>query len=147
MEPEPSNLLPNGFRYEVHKTVTATDIRLWAGLTGKRSSAQCASAFAQRQAAAQQIAPNAYLTGLVVDIASRLAACLPPPGAVLAGLTMTFTAPLLVGTTLRVAVTVNAWDAATGLYWLDICATRADGTQVVTGKAGLRPRQPLLVVS
>ncbi len=74
MESEPSNLLPSGFRYELHKAVTATDIHLWTGLTGKRPRAQGASAFAQRKAVAHQVAPDAYLTGLVVDTASCLAA-------------------------------------------------------------------------
>ena len=147
MESEPSNLLPSGFRYEVHKTVTATDIHLWAGLTGKRPRTQGASAFAQRKAVAHQVAPDAYLAGLAVDTASRLAARLPPPGAVLAGLTMSFTASLLVGTTLCLAVTVTAWDAAADLYWLDVCATRADGTPVMTGKAALRPHRTLLAAA
>jgi acyl dehydratase len=147
MESEPSNLLPSGFRYELHKTVTATDIHLWAGLTGKRSSAQRASAFAQRQAAAHQFAPDAYLTGLVVDTAACLAACFPSPGASLTGLAIQFTASVHVGTTLSVTITVMEWDAAAGLYWLDVCATRADGTQVVTGKAGLRPHRTLLAAA
>jgi len=147
MESEPSNLLPSGFRYELHKAVTATDIHLWTGLTGKRPRAQGASAFAQRKAVAHQVAPDAYLTGLVVDTASCLAARIPSPGATLTELAVQFFGSVCVGTNLAVVVTVAEWDATTGLYWLDICATRADGTQVATGKAALRPHRTLLAAA
>src|SRR5213594_1362804 len=35
MEPVDPDLLPPGFRYEVQKTVTATDLYLWARLMGE----------------------------------------------------------------------------------------------------------------
>jgi acyl dehydratase len=141
------DILPRGFRYEMHKKVTATDIRLWAGLTGQRSPNLSVSAFAQQTAVERCAVPGAYLTGLVVDTAARLAARVPPPGARLTTLRMHFNAPVLVGTTLYVVVTVTAWDAAVGLYWLDICATGADGALVVLGAAGLRPHPPILAAT
>ena len=46
-----------------------------------------------------------------------------------------------------IVVTVAEWDAAAGLYWLDISATRADNRQVLTGRAGLRPQVALLAAA
>ena len=147
MEPGHIQLFPTAFRYEVHRTVTAADIHLWAGLTGTRLPARSGSAFAQQAAAASRAAPEAYLTGLVADTAARLVACIPPPGAILTALAVQFMAHVLVGTTLMIVVTVAEWDAAAGLYWLDISATRADNRQVLTGRAGLRPQVALLATA
>ena len=138
------DILPCGFRHEAHKTVTASDIRLWAGLTGRRLPSRGGQAFAQQTAVARDVAPDAFLTGLVMDTAAMVAARIPPPGALLTLLAVQFTAPVFVGTTVAVVVTVAEWDAAARLYWLDICLTRADGTLAVIGKAGLRPHTTLL---
>lgn len=147
MEHDHIHVLPTAFRYEVHRTVTASDIHLWAGLAGTRLPAQSGSAFAQQASEAGHVAPNAYLTGLVVDTAARLAAYIPPPGAMLTALVVQFTAHVLVGTTLTMVVTVAEWDAAAGLYWLDISATRTDGRQALMGRAGLRPQVTLLAAA
>lgn len=147
MEPVHPELLPRGFSYEVHKTVTASDVYLWAGLTGEWYPAQSDTAFGQQTAVRQGVTQAAYLTGLIVATASRLAARIPPPGAILATLNVHFTAPVLVGTTISITVTVSEWDATASLYWLDIRATRADGTPAVIGKAGLRPHTMMLAVA
>jgi acyl dehydratase len=142
-----AHLLPNGFRYEVHKTVTATDLYLWARLTGERYAVHRVSALDQQTAARRHVVHGAYLTDLIVIAASHMAACLPPPGGSLAALTVHFTASVLVGTTLCVAVTVTDWDARAGLYWLDLRATRADGAPVVLGQAALRPHTTWLAAA
>jgi len=147
MEPEPADILPPGFRYEVHKRVTATDVHLWAGLTGEQSPIRSATAFAQQAAAERWVAPGAYLTGLVADTVARLAARVPPPGASIETLRVHFAAPVPVGTTLSVVVTVAAWDATAGFYWLDIHAARGDGTPAVLGWAWLRPHPTLLAAA
>ena len=132
-------LLPNGFRHEIHKTVTASDIHLWATLTGDALPVYKVSAFAQQTTIERHVAPGAYLSSLAVATVASLAARLPPPGAMITMLRMHFAAPVLVGTTLSVVVTVTTWDTTSKLYWLDICATGADGVPVVFGTAGLRP--------
>lgn len=147
MEPEHTEILTPGVRYELYKTVTATDVHTWAGLTGVQSPIRGASAFSQRVAAARRLAPGAYLTGLVADAAAQLAARVPPPGASIEMLRVQLTAPVLVGTTLCVAVTVAAWDADSGLLWLDLRATCADGTPALLGRAWLRPHPTLLVAA
>lgn len=147
MERSQGSLLPQGFRYEVYKTVTATDVHLWAGLIGERSPVHGESVFAQQTAMSRRVAPGAYLIGLVADIAARLAARVPPPGASLETLRVHFVAPVLVGTTLRVVATVDGWDSATGRYWLDIHATRGDGSPAVLGWAWLRLHPTLLAVA
>jgi acyl dehydratase len=147
MEAVHLDLLTKGFRYEVHKMVTGSDMHLWARLTGERLPVRSVSAFAQQTAMERCAIPGAYLTGLVVDTAARLAARVPPPGAMLTTLRVHFSAPALVGTTLCVVVTVTAWDAAAGLFWLDICATGTDGAPVVLGAAGLRPHTPILAAA
>jgi 3-hydroxybutyryl-CoA dehydratase len=141
------DLLPQGFCYEVHKTVTESDMHLWAGLMGEWHSVQIDSAFARQTARGRYVAHGAYIAGLIVATASRLAAHMPPPGAILMTLNVHFTAPVPVGTTLAVTVTVAEWDAAAGLYWLDIRATRSDGTPAATGKVGLRPHTTLLAAA
>jgi len=144
MERTHHTLFPDGFRHEVQKTVTARDIYLWAALIGDRAPVSRVSAFAQQATIVHHIAPDAYLTSLVVVSAAGLAARLPPPGAIMTTLRMHFAAPVLVGTTLSVVVTVATWDSVTGLYWLDIRMTGADGALAMVGAAGLRPRTSLL---
>ncbi len=147
IEPGHAHLLPNGFRYEVHKMVTATDLYLWARLTGEQYVVQRASTLDQQTAVRRRVVHSAYLTDLIVNGASHVAARLPPPGGILTALTMHFTAPVLVGTTLCVAVTVTDWDAEAGLYWLDLRVTRADGTLAVLGRAALRPHPTWLAAA
>jgi acyl dehydratase len=146
MEHAYPDLLPCGFRYEIHKTVTESDLRLWAGLAGERYPIYGASALAQQAALSHSVVHNTYITVLIGATVARLAAHLPPPGAAMATLTVHFAAPVLIGTTLCVAVTVIEWDAVACLYWLDVRVTRADGTLTLTGKAGLRPQMTLLTV-
>lgn len=144
VEPNP-DLPPLGFRYEIHKTVTATDVHLWAGLTGKRLVSSSTSAFTQQKNGTRQAAPDAYLTGLIVDAAASIAAHIPLPGATLTGLAVQFIAPVPVGTTLAVVVTLSGWDATARLYTLDISATGPDGSMALIGKAELRPHISFLV--
>src|SRR6266508_2229564 len=51
MDPGHADILSPGFRYEVYKRVTATDVHLWAELTGEQSPIRNATAFAQQAAA------------------------------------------------------------------------------------------------
>ena len=144
MNSERADILLPGFRYEVHKRVTATDVHLWAGLTGERWPMRNASALAHQTAIEHALAPGAYLTGLVADTAARLAARVPAPGASIESLRVHFTAPVPLGTTLYVVATMVAWDAIAGLYWLDVHAQRGDGTVAMVGWAWLRPHPPPL---
>jgi len=138
------DILPTGFCFEVHKTVTATDIHLWARQAGYPSPVRGEAAFAQQRFLEHTTAPNAYLTSLAADTATRLAAYLPCHGVILETLRVHFTVPVFVGTILRDVVTVIAWDAVAGLYWLDIRVLRADGTQAALGTAWIRPGAPHL---
>jgi acyl dehydratase len=144
---EPHALLPRGFRYEVHRLVTASDIHLWAGLTGHQMSVHSTSAFTHQAVARHFVAPDAYLIGLIADTALRLAAHVPTLEARLESLHVHFTAPVLLGTALRVAVTVDTWDAAAGVYLLDIRVTCAGTTPAVSGQAWLRPSAPLPAIT
>lgn len=139
MEAARPDLLSYGFRYELHKTVTIADVRLWSGLTGERWSAPHRSALQQQATLRGRVVPDAYLTGLIVATASRLADTLPPPGAVIVNVGVQFSAPVLLGTTLTVAVTVRDWEASAGLFRLEIKVSRAEGSLVALGHAGLRP--------
>jgi acyl dehydratase len=133
------DLFPFGFHYEVHKLVTANDIYLWATLTGDTSTISSPSAFAHQANDVRHVVPGAYLTGLTVAIITRLAARVPDPDVTLATLTVHFAAPVPVGSTVHVAVTVAGCDTAAGLYWLDLRMTHADGAPALLGKAALRP--------
>ncbi len=132
------DLLPPGFRYEIHKTVTTTDMYLWDGLAGDRYVAQSDTAFRQQTVVARTVMQDGYLVGLVISAASRLAAHIPPPGGRLVALSIRLGVPVLVGTTLTITMTVNGWDAVTNLYWLDIRATCSGGATAVMGQASLR---------
>jgi acyl dehydratase len=141
---EYANLLPNGFRYEIHKTVTATDLYLWARLTGEPYNLQRTLALRHQAAARRCVVPGAYLTDLSMTAVSRLAAHVPAPGAVLTTLTVHFTRPVLVGTSLCVTVTITDSDSQTEMYWLDLCVTGADGKTVLRGKAALQQHRAWL---
>ena len=147
MEVAHPDLLPTGYRYEVRKTVTASDVYFWAGLTGEPYPVQGVSGFAQQAALEGYVVHSAYLTSLIAATAVHLADHIPLPGAILVNLMMQFTAPVSVGTTLSIVVTVTEWDAAASLYWLDIRVTCADGILAVLGQAGLRPRTTLLAAA
>lgn len=110
VQSEPHDVLPCGFRYEVQKTVTASDVYLWAGLAGQQLPVRSSAAFAQQAVMPHAVVPDAYLVGLIADTAGRLAACVPSLEAQLETLHVHFTAPVPVGTILRVVVTVDAWE-------------------------------------
>jgi acyl dehydratase len=147
MEHAHPDLLLRGFRYEVHKRVTETDVYLWSGLVGDCYPVHNTTAFARQTAVERPIAQHAYIAGLIVATTAHVSAHISSSGAILERLTMHFSGPVMVGTTLAVTVTVTDWDSAAGLYWLDIRATRADGTPAVLGTAGLRPHTARLVAA
>lgn len=147
MERVHPNLLPYGFRYEIHKTVTATEVYLWAGLVGERYVIQSSTAFSQQAEVERTAVQSAYVAGLVTSSVSRFAAHIPPPGGLLVALSIQVGAPVLVGTPLTITITVNEWDAVANLCWLDIRVTCNDGATAVTGKAGLRLHTTCIAVA
>ena len=136
VRPEP---FPYGLRYEVHKTVTAADLRLWSGLTGERLFAPTTSTLRQQAVLHDRVVHDAYLTGLIVATAARLVETLPPPGSVIVNVGVQFATPVLLGTPLLVIATVSDWDASAGLFQLGIRMSRGEGALVALGQAGLRP--------
>ena len=77
------DLLPYGFRNEIHKMVTATDVFLCAGLVADEYGARSDTSFSQQVGGARTAVQDGYLVSTIMSSASRLAHTSParqPPG-------------------------------------------------------------------
>lgn len=131
-----------GLRYEIHKTVTESDVHRWALLTGAHEAAPLLPAFAHMQARHGRAVQTGYLAGLLVEAASTLVARAPEPGTTLVRLSLELLTPVPVGSALLVRATLAGWDPGPRLYWIDLGAIRADGQAAITGVATMRPSAP-----
>jgi 3-hydroxybutyryl-CoA dehydratase len=88
----------------VRKTVSETDVYLFAGITGDFSSVHVDEEFCRGTRYGHRIAHGALLVGFVSTVMARMTALLPPPGGVSYRYEVKFTAPVLIGDTVTTAL-------------------------------------------
>jgi 3-hydroxybutyryl-CoA dehydratase len=98
--------IPLGHTESVRKTVSETDVYLFAGITGDFSAVHVDEEFCRGTRYGHRIAHGALLVGFVSTVMARMTALLPPPGGVSYRYEVKFTAPVLIGDTVTTALTL-----------------------------------------
>lgn len=87
------------------KTVTETDVVMFAGLTGDNNPVHCNEVFASQTRFKGRIAHGMFCAGLISCVAGTR---LPGPGAVYVDQQLRFTAPVRIGDTVTATCTIQA---------------------------------------
>jgi phosphate acetyltransferase len=115
----------------LHHTVSQDDVELFAHLSGDVNPAHLDEAYAASTRFGKRIAHGMLSGGLISTV---LGTRLPGPGTIYIGQSLRFTAPVMIGDTLAVTLTVKEKrDRRVVLF--DCTVAKADGTVVVTGEA------------
>jgi 3-hydroxybutyryl-CoA dehydratase len=99
--------IPLGHTESVRKTVSETDVYLFAGITGDFSGVHVDEEFGKSTRFGGRIAHGALLVGFVSTVMARMTALLPPPGGVSTCYEVKFVAPVLIGDTVTTALTLR----------------------------------------
>ena len=121
-----------GERASIERTLTAADIQLFAAMSGDINPQHIDAEFAASTRYHGVIAHGMWGAALISAV---LGTRLPGPGTVYAGQTLKFHAPVRVGDTLKISVTVTARDEAKQRLVLDCNCTNQDGKTVISGEA------------
>ena len=121
-----------GDREAMERTLTASDIQLFAAISGDLNPQHVDADFAASTDFHGVIAHGMWGAALISGL---LGTRLPGPGTVYHSQTLKFHAPVRIGDTLRIAVVVTGRDALNHRVTLEcLCANQADQT-VITGEA------------
>jgi phosphotransacetylase/acyl dehydratase len=130
-----------GDRASVQRTLTAADIQLFAALSGDVNPTHLDAEFAAITSPGGVVAHGMWTASLISAV---LGTQLPGPGTTYLSQTLEFLAPVHVGDTLTVTVSVTARDPDDRQVTLDCQCRNAAGALVITGVALVRaPAQRL----
>lgn len=116
---------------EFSKTVTETDVVLFAGITGDFNPAHVDQTYAEKSRFGGRIAHGMLAAGFVSAV---LAMKLPGPGTIYLGQTLQFTKPVRIGDTVTARVEVMELMPKRRVRLLTTC-TNQDGETVLEGEA------------
>ena len=116
----------------IERTLTTEDIQLFAVLSGDVNPQHLDAEYAA-STRFQGVIAHGMLGGALIS--AVLGTRLPGPGTIYLGQTLKFLAPVRVGDTLRVSVTVTARDEAKKRLKLACSCTNQDGVAVISGEA------------
>ncbi|MBQ9166268.1 MAG: MaoC family dehydratase [Oscillospiraceae bacterium] len=119
---------------QVTKTITETDVYLFAGVTGDMNPAHVNEVYAQGTRFQHRIAHGMLSAGLV---SAALGMYLPGPGSIYMGQTLKFRAPVYIGDTITAVVTITSLDTEKNRAVLETKVVNQEGKTVVTGEATL----------
>lgn len=114
------------------KTITETDVYLFAGITGDLNPAHVNESYAETTRFGRRIAHGMLSAGLISAV---LGMQLPGPGSIYMSQTLKFKAPVYLGDTITAAATVTGLDEEKKRITLSTVATNQEGTVVTTGGA------------
>ncbi len=118
------------------KTITETDVYLYAGITGDNNPAHINAVEAEKGRFKERIAHGMLVAGLVSAV---LGVKLPGPGTIYLGQEMKFTAPVKFGDTVDAVVEVIEKKEEKNIIRLKTVCTNQDGTVVLDGIATVMP--------
>jgi 3-hydroxybutyryl-CoA dehydratase len=125
---------------EFAKTVTETDVYLYAGITGDFNPAHVNEAYAKNTFFKTRIAHGMLTAGFISAI---LANQLPGPGTIYLKQELSFLAPVRMGDTITGRVEVLELIAERNLVRLKTSCTNQDGVMVLDGEALVSPPKVL----
>ena len=118
------------------KTVTETDVYLFAGITGDLNPAHTNEVAASKTMFGGRIAHGMLSAGFISAV---LGMQLPGPGTIYLGQELKFTKPVRIGDTVTATCTVVEKDDAKNRLKLETICTNQDGDVVVKGMATVMP--------
>lgn len=122
----------------VEKTISETDVYLFAGITGDFNPAHVNQVEAEKTKFNGRIAHGMLSAGLISAV---LGTELPGPGAIYLGQELKFLAPVRIGDTIKAEVEVVEMVVEKNRIKLRTCCYNQDGEMVIDGTALVMPRK------
>ena len=120
----------------VSKTVTETDVYLFAGITGDLNPAHVNEVAASQTMFKGRIAHGMLSAGFISTV---LGMYMPGPGTIYMGQELKFTAPVRIGDTITATGTVIELNVEKNRCKIETVCTNQDGKVVTTGVATVMP--------
>lgn len=120
----------------VTKTVTETDVYLFAGITGDLNPAHVNEVEASKGMFGHRIAHGMLGAGFISAV---LGMYLPGPGTIYMGQELKFTAPVRIGDTITATGTVSELNLEKNIAKIETVCTNQDGKVVIKGMATVMP--------
>lgn len=118
------------------KTVTETDVYLFAGITGDLNPAHVNQVASEQTPFKGRIAHGMLSAGFISAV---LGMYMPGPGTIYMGQELKFTAPVRIGDTITATGTVAEINLEKNRVKIETVCTNQDGKVVVTGMATVMP--------
>ena len=125
-----------GQRASFSKTVSETDVYLFAGISGDFNPAHINQAYAAQTVFKTRIAHGMLSAGFISTV---IGTQLPGPGTIYVSQNLTFLAPVAIGDTITATAEVIEIMAAKKRVRLKTFCTNQDGKEVLTGEALVSP--------
>ena len=132
----PINEMKIGDSASFTKTVTDTDVYMFAGITGDFNPAHVNQVEAEKGMFGKRIAHGMLSAGFISAV---LGTMLPGPGTIYMGQELRFTKPVAIGDTITATVTVAEMIIEKNRVILDTVCTNQNGEIVIKGKATVMP--------
>ena len=120
----------------VSKTISESDVYMFAGITGDLNPAHTDEVAAGKTMFKTRIAHGMLGAGFISAV---LGMYLPGPGTIYLGQELKFTAPMRIGDTIKATVTVEEIIPEKNRAILDTTVVNQEGTVVIVGKATVMP--------
>ncbi len=133
-----------GQKASFEKTITETDIYLFAGVTGDINPAHVNERYASNTFFKGRIAHGMLSAGLVSAV---LGMQLPGPGTIYMGQTLSFTAPVHAGDTVKATAEVEELNKEKNIVKLKTICENQDGIIVLKGEATVKAPKAKNVLS
>ena len=118
------------------KTISETDVYLYAGISGDINPAHVNQTEAEKGMFGKRIAHGMLSAGLISAVLGTL---LPGPGTIYMGQELRFTKPVAIGDTITATATVAELIPEKNRAILDTVCTNQNGDVVIKGKATVMP--------
>ena len=118
------------------KTISETDVYLYAGISGDFNPAHVNQTEAEKGMFGKRIAHGMLSAGLISAVLGTL---LPGPGTIYMGQELRFTKPVAIGDTITATATVAELIPEKNRAILDTVCTKQNGDVVIKGKATVMP--------
>ncbi|MBC2581069.1 MaoC family dehydratase [Clostridium sp. DJ247] len=125
-----------GDKVNIEKTISETDVYLFAGITGDLNPAHINQVASEQTIFKGRIAHGILVTGL---ISTCLGMYLPGPGTIYMGQQVKFTAPVYIGDTVKAEVEVLEINVEKNRVKLKTVCTNQHGKVVIDGEALVMP--------
>jgi 3-hydroxybutyryl-CoA dehydratase len=128
-----------GQRASFSKTVSESDVYLYAGISGDFNPAHINQAYAEKTAFETRIAHGMLSAGFISTVLGNQ---LPGPGTIYMSQSLTFLAPVAIGDTITATVEVVEILAEKKRVRLKTVCTNQEGREILTGEALVSPPRP-----